>query len=67
MKNSGFKMKGYNYPGTSPKASPARSFWKKVSRVGGKLARGFKKNYAAVGLGLTVMGLSSLDKWQRNR
>ena len=67
MKRSGFKMKGYSYPGISPKASPARSFWKKVGRVGGKLAKGFKKNYAAVGLGLAGMGLSALDKWQRNR
>ena len=39
MKGSGFKMRGYSYPGTSPKASPARGFWSKLAGGLGRLIR----------------------------
>ena len=51
MKRSGFKMKGYSYPGTPPKASPARKWWKPLAKFAGGVGRlirtGHWKNHGA--------------------
>tara|TARA_R100001594_G_scaffold146237_1_gene197402 strand:- start:835 stop:1116 length:282 start_codon:yes stop_codon:yes gene_type:complete len=65
MKRSGFKMKGYHYPGKSP----VKGFKKFMRSVPGTL-RGFMKSGHGVGtllFGGAGMGLAAIDRWQRKR
>ena len=65
MKRSGFKMKGYHYPGKSP----VKGFKDFMRGVPGKV-RGFMKSGHGIGsimAGAAGMGLAAVDRWQRKR